>query len=162
MPSLHDFNTLSLSGEPVSMADYADKVVLVVNVASACGLTPHYAGLEALYRSLAPRGLAVLGFPCNQFGAQEPGDAQTIAAFCSTTYDVTFPMMAKIEVNGERRHPIYAWLCGEDTQPEGAGDVAWNFTKFLVGRDGAVISRFAPTVSPEDPALVAAVERALG
>jgi glutathione peroxidase len=162
MASLHDFSTLSLAGEAVSFADFSGKVALVVNVASACGLTPHYAGLEALQRRYAARGFSVIGFPCNQFGAQEPGDAETIATFCSTEYGVTFPMMAKIEVNGERRHPAYAWLCGAEAGPEGAGDIRWNFTKFVVARDGSLQGRFAPTTTPEDPDLVAAIERALG
>ncbi|MCA9575617.1 MAG: glutathione peroxidase [Polyangiales bacterium] len=162
MASLHDFSTLSLGGETVSLADFAGKATLVVNVASACGLTPHYAGLEALQRRYAARGLSVIGFPCNQFGAQEPGDAEAIATFCSTEYGVTFPMMAKIEVNGERRHPVYAWLSEANVGPEGPGDIRWNFTKFVVDRQGAVVARFAPTTTPEDPELVAAVERALG
>lgn len=162
MTSLHDFSTLSLSGESVSLADFSGKVTLVVNVASACGLTPHYAGLEALHQRFAPAGFTVIGFPCNQFGGQEPGDAEAIATFCSTEYNVTFPMMAKIEVNGERRHPAYAWLCDASEGPEGPGDVRWNFTKFVVGRDGQVVARFAPTTTPEDPALIAAIERALG
>jgi len=162
MASLHEFSTTNLAGEPVDFADFANKVVLVVNVASACGLTPHYTGLEALQQRLAPRGFSVVGFPCNQFGAQEPGSAEEIATFCSTTYGVTFPLMSKVDVNGERRHPLYAWLCAEPTAPEGPSDIRWNFTKFVVGRDGQVVARFAPTVTPEDPALVAAVERALG
>ena len=162
MASLHDFSTLSLAGEAVSFADFSGKVALVVNVASACGLTPHYAGLEALHQRYADRGFSLLGFPCNQFGAQEPGDAAAIATFCSTEYGVTFPMMAKIEVNGERRHPVYGWLSAAEVGPEGAGDIRWNFTKFVVDRDGAVVARFAPTTTPDDAALVAAIEHALG
>ncbi|MBK6575801.1 MAG: glutathione peroxidase [Sandaracinaceae bacterium] len=161
MASLHDFSTSSLSGEPVALADFAGKAVLVVNVASACGLTPHYAGLEALQQRYADQGFSVIGFPCNQFGGQEPGSPEAIATFCSTTYGVTFPLMAKTDVNGDARHPLFAWLCGEASGPEGKGDIRWNFTKFVVGRDGALVARFGPTTTPEDPALVAAIERAL-
>ena len=155
MASLHDFSTSSLSGEPVALADFAGKAVLVVNVASACGLTPHYAGLEALQQRYADQGFSVIGFPCNQFGGQEPGSPEAIATFCSTTYGVTFPLMAKTDVNGDARHPLFAWLCGEASGPEGKGDIRWNFTKFVVGRDGALVARFGPTTTPEDPALVA-------
>ncbi|MBK6813477.1 MAG: glutathione peroxidase [Sandaracinaceae bacterium] len=161
MASLHDFSTSSLSGDPVALADFAGKAVLVVNVASACGLTPHYAGLEALQQRYADQGFSVIGFPCNQFGGQEPGSPEAIATFCSTTYGVTFPLMAKTDVNGDARHPLFAWLCGEASGPEGKGDIRWNFTKFVVGRDGALVARFGPTTTPEDPALVAAIERAL-
>ena len=161
MASLHDFSTSSLSGEPVALADFAGKAVLVVNVASACGLTPHYAGLEALQQRYADQGFSVIGFPCNQFGGQEPGSPEAIATFCSTTYGVTFPLMAKTDVNGDARHPLFAWLCGEASGPEGKGDIRWNFTKFVVGRDGALVARFGPTTTPEDPALVAAIARAL-
>lgn len=161
MASLYEFSTTSLSGEPVDFTDFANKVVLIVNVASACGLTPHYAGLEALQQRFAPRGFSVIGVPCNQFGGQEPGSAEDIATFCSTNYGVTFPMTTKVDVNGERRHPLFAWLCSEPSAPEGPSDVRWNFTKFVVGRDGQLAARFAPTTTPEDPALVAAIERAL-
>ncbi len=161
MASLQDFSTSSLSGEPVARADFAGKAVLGVNVASACGLTPHYAGLEALQQRYADQGFSVIGFPCNQFGGQEPGSPEAIATFCSTTYGVTFPLMAKTDVNGDARHPLFAWLCGEASGPEGKGDIRWNFTKFVVGRDGALVARFGPTTTPEDPALVAAIERAL-
>jgi glutathione peroxidase len=161
MASLHDFSTPSLAGEPVALAGFAGKAVLVVNVASACGLTPHYAGLEALQQRYADQGFSVIGFPCNQFGGQEPGSPEAIATFCSTTFGVTFPLMAKTDVNGDARHPLFAWLCGEASGPEGKGDIRWNFTKFVVGRDGALVARFGPTTTPEDPALVAAIERAL-
>lgn len=161
MASLHEFSTTSLSGDPVAFADFSGKVVLIVNVASACGLTPHYAGLEALQQKYAAQGFSVVGFPCNQFGGQEPGSAEDIGTFCSTTYGVTFPLMAKTDVNGERRHPVFAWLCAEPSAPEGPSDIRWNFTKFVVGRDGQVVARFAPTTTPEDPALVAAIARAL-
>jgi glutathione peroxidase len=150
----------TLRGEPVP-ADLADKVVLAVNVASKCGLTPQYTGLEALHERYAEQGFAVVGFPCNQFGAQEPGSAEEIETFCSTTYGVTFPMMEKIEVNGEGRHPIYTELTAVADGEGYSGDIRWNFEKFLVARDGTV-TRFSPMVTPEDPALVAAIESALG
>jgi glutathione peroxidase len=138
-----------------------DRAVLVVNVASQCGLTPQYSDLEALQEELAERGFTVLGFPCNQFGGQEPGTAEEIAAFCSTNYGVTFPMFSKVEVNGGGRAPLYTWLTGQATKPDGPGDIKWNFAKFLVGKDGRVLARFGPQVTPEDPALVKAVEAAL-
>ena len=160
MASLHEFSTTSLSGDPVDFADFSGKVVLIVNVASACGLTPHYAGLEALQQKYAAQGFSVVGFPCNQFGGQEPGSAEDIGTFCSTTYGVTFPLMAKTDVNGERRHPVFAWLCAEPSAPEGPSDIRWNFTKFVVGRDGQVLKRFAPTDKPES--LRKDIEKALG
>ncbi len=153
----------TLSGQLSSLADMApEKVCLVVNVASKCGLTPQYTGLEALHEKYAAKGFAVVGVPCNQFGAQEPGSPDEISTFCSTNYGVTFPMTEKIDVNGDARHPIYAELT-QTVDAEGtAGDIRWNFEKFLVGRDGSVIARFSPMVAPEDPALVAAIEAALG
>lgn len=162
MTTLHDFTARTLEGEERALSDYAGKVALIVNVASRCGLTPHYEGLEKLYRSLGERGLVVLGFPCNQFGAQEPGTAEEIRAFCSTRYEVSFPLFAKIDVNGPARAPLYAWLTAEATSPDGPGDVAWNFAKFVVGRDGKILARFAPTTPPTSEELVAAVESALG
>ena len=168
MTTFHEFDGLTLEGQPIQFSDFAGTVLLVVNVASECGLTPHYAGLEALHRELGdggaegPRPFSVVGFPCNQFGAQEPGDAETIRSFCSTRFDVTFPMMAKIEVNGERRHPAWEFLCAADSGPDGPGDVAWNFAKFLVDREGKVLARYAPTVTPEDPNLRAAIADAVG
>jgi glutathione peroxidase len=162
MPNFYDFEQPTLEGQPKSLGDYRGQVALVVNVASRCGLTPQYRGLEDLHRTFAERGLVVLGFPCNQFGAQEPGTAEEIRGFCSTRYDVTFPMFKKLDVNGPARHPLYAWLTSEPTSPEGPGPVAWNFGKFLIGRDGAVVARFAPTVAPNAPELLAAVEAALG
>lgn len=162
MTTLHDFTLPTLEGDERSLSEHAGKVALVVNVASACGLTPQYEGLEKLQRSLGERGFVVLGFPCNQFGAQEPGTAEQIREFCSTRYDVSFPMYGKLEVNGANRSPLYAWLTSEATAPDGPGDVKWNFAKFLVGRDGKVIARFAPTVAPTSPELVEAIERALG
>ncbi len=156
-----DFSAKTIDGKQKALQDYAGKVLLVVNVASACGLTPHYAGLERLYRKYRDRGLEVLGFPCNQFGAQEPGTEAEIKEFCSTKYDVSFPLFSKIDVNGEARHPFYAWLTTQETAPDGPGDIAWNFAKFVVDRDGKVVARFAPQTEPEDAELVAAVERAL-
>jgi glutathione peroxidase len=151
----------AIDGDSRKLADYRGQVLLVVNVASKCGLTPHYAGLEALYEEKKDRGFAVLGFPCNQFGGQEPGSDAEVASFCSTTYGVSFPMFSKIEVNGARRAPLYAWLTAETTQPDGPGDIAWNFAKFVVGKDGRVKARFNPRVAPDDPALRAAIDAAL-
>jgi glutathione peroxidase len=162
MATLHDFSARGIDGEERALRDYAGKVALVVNVASKCGLTPHYAGLQKLYDAHRARGLEVLGFPCNQFAGQEPGSDADVKQFCSLSYGVDFPLFSKIEVNGPGRHPLYAWLTGEDAGPEAAGDVKWNFTKFLVGRDGRVRARFAPPTDPQAPALVAAVEEALG
>jgi glutathione peroxidase len=159
--TVHDFPVNTLAGQPGSLGDLAGRTLLVVNVASQCGLTPQYAGLEQLHEQYAERGFAVVGFPCDQFGGQEPGTAEEIATFCATSYGVTFPMFEKIEVNGPGRHSIYAVLTqAPDTSGE-AGDVQWNFEKFLVGADGAVLARFRPLVTPEDPGLVAAVEASL-
>lgn len=162
MPTLHDFSARSITGEDSSLRDYAGKVALVVNVASKCGLTPQYAGLEKLYETYHARGLEVLGFPCNQFAGQEPGSDAEVQEFCKLRYGVSFSLFAKIDVNGATRHPLYAWLSAEDAAPEGPGDIKWNFGKFVVGRDGRVKARFAPTTAPDDPALLAAIEQALG
>jgi glutathione peroxidase len=162
MATLYDFSARTIEGKEQALAELRGRAALVVNVASKCGLTPHYEGLQELYERFQGRGLEVLGFPCNQFGAQEPGSEAEIQTFCSTRYGVTFPMYAKIEVNGPGRHPLYAWLTGEPTAPEGPGDVKWNFTKFVVGRDGRVLARFDPGTEPAAPALLAAVEQALG
>jgi len=162
MPTLHDFSARSITGEDSSLRDYAGKVALVVNVASKCGLTPQYAGLEKLYETYHARGLEVLGFPCNQFAGQEPGTDAEVQEFCKVRYGVSFPLFAKIDVNGATRHPLYAWLSAEDAAPEGPGDIKWNFGKFVVGRDGRVRARFAPTTAPDDPAFLAAIEQALG
>jgi len=148
MPGIYDFTAQSLAGDDVPLKRFEGQVLLIVNTASACGFTPQYHGLEALQREYGPRGFSVLGFPCNQFGGQEPGDASQIEQFCSTTYDVTFPMFAKIDVNGSRAHPLYAYLKSEKTGLLGSG-IKWNFTKFLVDRKGKVAGRFAPTVTPE-------------
>jgi len=159
--SIHEFEMKTIDGKAQKLADYRGKVLLVVNVASKCGLTPHYKGLEALYEEKKGAGFAVLGFPCNQFGGQEPGSDADVATFCSTTYGVSFPMFSKIEVNGAGRAPLYAWLTAEKTQPDGPGDIVWNFAKFVVGKDGQVKARFNPRVAPDDPALRAAIEEAL-
>ena len=149
MTTAYDFTPKALDGQPKPLADYRGKVLLIVNVASKCGFTPQYTGLEALQRKYAGRGFEVLGFPCNQFGAQEPGDAAEIANFCSTTYEVDFPMFAKIEVNGANADPLYAFLKHEKKGLLGSEAIKWNFTKFLVGKDGRVAERYAPTAKPE-------------
>ncbi|MGL6333983.1 glutathione peroxidase [Aeromonas jandaei] len=146
---LPDLTLQQLDGPPYPLAQLAGKVILVVNVASRCGFTPQYEGLEALYRELGPEGLEILGFPCNQFGQQEPGDAEEIARFCALDYPVTFPIMAKCDVNGEQAHPLYQWLKKEKPGLLGLENVKWNFTKFLIDRDGNVVERFAPTTKPE-------------
>ncbi|MFN2425410.1 MAG: glutathione peroxidase [Candidatus Binatia bacterium] len=162
MSTLHDFQIRSIDGAARPLSELGGKVVLVVNVASQCGLTPQYTGLEDLQKRYEDRGFTVLGFPCNQFAGQEPGAEAEIQAFCSTTYGVTFPLSAKVEVNGDTRDPLYAWLTGESTAPDGPGDIKWNFAKFLVGRDGRVLARYSPTVAPDDAGLVADIEAALG
>jgi len=159
--AVHDFPVNTLTGQPGSLGVLAGRTLLVVNVASQCGLTPQYTGLERLHEQYAARGFAVVGFPCNQFGGQEPGTAEEIATFCATNYGVTFPMFEKIEVNGPGRHPIYAELSQMPDASGEAGDIQWNFEKFLVGPDGTVLARFRPLVTPEDPGLVAAVEASL-
>jgi glutathione peroxidase len=156
--ALRDIPVNTLAGEPSSLGDLAGKTLLVVNVASKCGLTPQYTGLEELQKTFADRGFSVVGFPCNQFGGQEPGTAGEIAEFCSATYGVTFPMFEKIDVNGTGQHPIYTELTATADAEGEAGDIQWNFEKFLVGPDGAVLARFRPMTTPDDPALVAAIE----
>jgi glutathione peroxidase len=159
MASIYDFTARTIDGAERSIGEYRGKVLLVVNTASQCGFTYQYKGLEALHRKYADRGFEVLGFPCNQFGQQEPGDAAEIKNFCSLTYDVTFPMFAKIDVKGPAQHPIYDHM----TRAKGGGllgrDIKWNFTKFLIGRDGRVLKRFPPTAKPE--ALEAVIAKAL-
>jgi glutathione peroxidase len=157
--SAYDFEAQTLDGKPAPLGDYRGKVLLIVNTASKCGFTPQYEGLEALYRKHKDQGFAVLGFPCNQFGSQEPGDAAEIANFCSLTYDVSFPMMSKIDVNGPKAHPLYAYLKHEQKGILGSEGIKWNFTKFLIDREGRVVRRFAPTDKPES--LEAAVEALL-
>ena len=148
MTSLQDFSATTLDGAPVDLSAYAGKVVLVVNTASQCGFTPQYEGLQKLHESYGEQGLVVLGFPCDQFGHQEPGSEEEIGAFCQKNYGVTFPMMSKVEVNGDDAHPLYQWLRKEKGGLLG-GKIKWNFTKYLVGRDGQVIDRYAPTTKPE-------------
>ena len=150
MSGIHDFTATTLDGREQSLAAYKDKVVLIVNTASKCGFTPQYEGLEKLHQEYGPRGLVVLGFPCNQFGAQEPGDAAEIANFCSLTYDVSFPMFAKVDVNGDNAHPLYRYLKAEKPGLLGTEGIKWNFTKFLVGKDGEVVERYAPATKPEE------------
>jgi glutathione peroxidase len=150
MSGIYDFSATTLDGREQSLADYQGKVVLIVNTASKCGFTPQYEGLESLYKEYGPRGLVVLGFPCNQFGAQEPGDAAEIANFCSLTYHVSFPMFAKIEVNGDNAHPLYRFLKSEKAGLLGTEGIKWNFTKFLVDREGNVVERYAPATKPEE------------
>ncbi|MCP3709365.1 glutathione peroxidase [Paraburkholderia sp. CNPSo 3274] len=160
MTSIYSFSAQPLgSGEPVGLDRYTGKVLLIVNTASECGFTPQYAGLQKLYDQYAARGLAVLGFPCNQFGKQEPGDAAQIGSFCEKNYGVTFPMFEKIDVNGANAHPLYRWLTGEAPGLLGLEGIKWNFTKFLVDRNGGVVKRYAPVTKPE--AIAADIEKQL-
>lgn len=179
--SLYDIPLRSLDGRTMTLGEFRGQVLLVVNVASKCGLTPQYAGLESLYTSNRGRGLQVLGFPCNDFAAQEPGSADEIQDFCTTNFGVDFPMFEKLNINSEPRHPLYAHLiaalpeaafptgsdfreklAGYGCSPKQPGDVLWNFEKFLIGRDGQVLQRFSPDMTPDAPALLAAIEAALG
>lgn len=150
MSVIYDFSAKKLGGDEISLDSFRGTVLLIVNVASKCGFTPQYEGLEALYRKYSAKGLAILGFPCNQFGGQEPGDAGEIAQFCSHTYGVTFPMFDKIDVNGTHAHPLYQFLKAEQTGVLGTEPIKWNFTKFLVDRQGQVKGRFAPTTKPSE------------
>ena len=159
--SIYDHKINRLDGSPLDLHDYEDKALLIVNVASRCGLTPQYEGLEKLYEEYADKGFAILGVPCNQFLGQEPGTAEEIATFCSTTYGVTFPLAEKVEVNGEGRHPLYAELTEVADAEGNAGDIAWNFEKFLIGRDGQVVARFSPQTEPDAAEVVAAIEAQL-
>jgi glutathione peroxidase len=152
MSALNKLSAKRIAGRKQSMQDYKGKVLLIVNVASGCGFTPQYAGLEALWQKYGKRGLVVLGFPCNQFGAQEPGDEAAIGEFCSLTYDVTFPMFAKVDVNGDATHPVFAFLKKGAPGVLGTEGIKWNFTKFLVDRDGKVVARYASAHKPEDMA----------
>jgi len=156
-----NFKVKTIDGETVDLEDYEGNVVLVVNTASECGLTPQYAGLQELYSKYKEKGFVVLGFPCNQFGSQEPGTEAEIKQFCSTKYNVSFPMFSKIDVNGEEAAPIYKYLTGKDAQPAGKGDISWNFEKFLIDREGNLIHRFAPRTKPSDVELVKAIESEL-
>jgi glutathione peroxidase len=157
--SVHDFTVRTIDGRDQSLSDYAGQVLMIVNVASRCGFTPQYEGLEALYRAYKDRGFAVLGFPCNQFGEQEPDEEAEIASFCTLNFGVTFPMFAKIEVNGPDAAPLYEYLKREKKGLLGSESVKWNFTKFLVSRDGEVVQRFAPNTKPQDTA--SAIEKLL-
>ena len=159
MTTLADFSATAIDGKPLPLESFSGNAVLIVNVASQCGLTPQYAGLEKLHEEFAGKGLVVLGLPCNQFGAQEPGTEKEIATFCETKFGVKFPMTAKVEVNGPGRHPLYAWLIESSGS---GGDISWNFEKFLVSKDGRKVQRFSPRTTPEDPKLREAIARAVG
>ncbi len=149
MPSIYDFEALAIDGQPVALSAYRGQVMLIVNTASACGFTPQFAGLEQLHQQFGTQGLAVLGFPCNQFGSQDPGSNEEIGAFCQRNYGVSFQMMEKIKVNGDDAHPLYQWLTAEAPGILGSKGIKWNFTKFLVGKDGRVIKRYAPQDAPK-------------
>jgi glutathione peroxidase len=160
--SIYDFTMKSIDGQPVSLKTYSGKVVLLVNVASRCGFTPQYAGLEALYEKYKDRGLVIVGIPANNFGSQEPGTNEEIKKFCSSKYNVTFPMMAKVSVLGEDKTPLYQFLTDKSQDPQFGGDIKWNFTKFLFDRKGNLLARFEPNVTPDSPEVQTAVESALG
>ena len=160
MTAFHDLTLRALDGKELPLAPFKGKLLLVVNVASKCGLTPQYAGLEKLYQTYRDRGFVVLGLPCNQFAGQEPGSEDEIREFCSLNYGVSLPLGSKLDVNGPGRHPLYRLLAGEGA--EFPGDITWNFEKFLVGPDGRVLARFSPRTAPDDPALIQAIEKALG
>jgi len=159
--SVHDFTVKTIKGGEKSLADYKGKVLLVVNVASECGLTPQYAGLETLHEEYAKKGLAVLGFPANDFGAQEPGTDAQVEQFCTTKYGAKFDMFSKVAVKGEKTAPLFAWLQGKESNPGFGGPIKWNFNKFLVGKDGTVIGRFEPQVEPLSAEVKGAIEKAL-
>jgi len=150
MTSVHDFSATSLDGKPVDLSSYKGKVLVIVNTASKCGFTPQYAGLETLYEKYKDKGFAVLGFPCNQFGAQEPGSEDEIGAFCQKNYGVSFPMFAKVDVNGDGAHPLFKFLTAEAKGILGTQAIKWNFTKFLVDKNGDVVERYAPQTKPEE------------
>jgi glutathione peroxidase len=160
--SIYDFTMKSIDGQPVSLGSYSGKVVLLVNVASKCGFTPQYAGLEAVYEKYKDRGLVIVGIPANNFAQQEPGTNEEIKKFCSNKYNVTFPMMAKVSVLGDDKTSLYTFLTGAETDPKFAGDIKWNFTKFLFDRSGKPVARFEPNVTPDSPQVTAAIETALG
>ena len=159
--SVHEFTLNSIDGRPAPLSAYQGKVVLIVNVASRCGFTPQYAGLEALYEKYKDRGFAILGFPANNFGGQEPGTNEEIKTFCSTKYNVTFPMYSKISVKGDDQAPLYRFLTDKQANPATGGEIQWNFTKFLVDKNGKVVARFEPKVTPESPDVASAIEKAL-
>lgn len=157
--SLYDLTVNSLDGKPVALSDYKGKVLLIVNVASQCGMTPQYKALESLYQKDKDKGLVILGFPCNQFGGQEPGTAAEIQSFCEKNYGVTFPLFEKLDVNGANRAPLYTLLAGESSPFP--GDIKWNFGKFLIGKDGKILARFEPATTPDSPEVTAAIDKAL-
>ncbi len=156
-----NFEAKNIDGETVDLEEYEGNVVLIVNVASKCGLTPQYAGLQKLYEEYEKKGLVVLGFPCNQFLSQEPGSEADIKQFCSTKYNVSFPLFSKIDVNGDNAAPIYKYLTSKDVKPKGKGNVSWNFEKFLIDREGNLVNRFEPKTKPGDPQIVKAIETEL-
>ena len=159
--TIYDFTIKSIDGQPVPLSSYSGKVVLVVNVASKCGFTPQYAGLEAVYEKYKDKGLVIVGVPANNFMQQEPGTNDEIKKFCSNKYNVTFPMMSKVSVKGDDQTPLYQFLTGKDTDPQYAGDIKWNFTKFLFDRSGKPVARFEPATTPDSPEVTAAIEAAL-
>jgi glutathione peroxidase len=161
MATLHDFAVKTIDGQSKSLSDYAGKTLLVVNVASRCGLTPQYTALEALHQRFEGQGFSVLGFPCNDFGAQEPGSEAEIKTFCESNYKVSFPLFTKVHVKGGEQAPVYAFLTTQKTAPDGAGDIVWNFAKFLIGGDGQVIARFGPQTTPDAPEVVSAIEKSV-
>jgi glutathione peroxidase len=160
--SIYDFTMKSIDGQQVSLGSYSGKVVLLVNVASKCGFTPQYAGLEALYTKYKDRGLVIVGIPANNFAQQEPGTDAEIKTFCSNKYNVTFPMMSKVSVLGDDKTPLYVFLTDKSTNPQIGGDIKWNFTKFLFDRNGKPVARFEPNVTPDSPQVTSAIEAALG
>jgi glutathione peroxidase len=160
-PGPLEFKMKSIMGKEVDLTEYKGKVVLIVNVASECGLTPQYEQLQAIHEKYQDKGLVVLGFPCNQFGQQEPGSDQEIAQFCAQNYRVKFPLFSKIEVNGPGAAPLYKYLTAQETKPQGKGKISWNFEKFVVGKNGKVVARFAPNTEPDDPAVIKLIEAEL-
>jgi len=161
MATFHNFSATTIDGAELSLGDFSGKTLLVVNVASECGLTPQYKGLEELQRKYKGRGFSVLGFPCNQFAGQEPGSDEEIKAFCESRFDVTFPLFSKVDVNGDGRAPLYEYLTSQETQPDGPGDIKWNFAKFVISKTGEVVARFEPGVEPTDKVVTTAIEGAL-
>src|ERR1700681_353064 len=159
--TVYDFTLNSIEGQATPLASFKGKLVLLVNVASRCGFTPQYAGLEALYEKYKDRGFVIVGIPANNFGAQEPGSNQEIKTFCSSKYNVTFPMMAKVSVKGDDKTPLYQYLTDKAASPKTGGEIQWNFTKFLVGPDGQIVARFEPKVTPDSPEVTSAIEKAL-
>jgi len=159
--TIYDFSEKTITGQPRSLADYKGKALLVVNVASKCGLTPQYQGLEKLHEQYAPKGFAVLGFPANEFGAQEPGTNEEIAQFCTTNYGVKFDMFSKVKVKGPGIDPLFDYLTSPATNPKFSGEIKWNFNKFLIGKDGTVLARFEPPIDPTSPEVTQAIEKAL-